>query len=179
MSYRPLHFEPHELLPDLTGLETWETLDPVLRADLDDRMLETADEYRDLVWEWWHEYTYINDYATGGARVASGYRGPRCKVGKPFSQHRKGKAFDAHHHMIDGARRVAVSTALKAGLTPGQAQAKGQEAAIKMADQIRAKIREWVAQGRLRHLGGMEIGVSWIHLDVRSRVGGKVVEFNA
>lgn len=179
MSYYPLHFAPHELLPDLSGLETWGSLDPVLRAELDERMLQMADEYRDLVCEWWHEYTYINDYVNGGTRVASGFRPSDSTVGKPFSQHKKGKAFDAHHHMIDVARRVAVSAAFKAGLTPDQAQAKGLAAAIEVADRIRAKIREWVAQGFLRHLGGMEVGVSWIHLDVRPRVAGKVVEFHA
>lgn len=45
------------------------------------------------------------------------------------------------------------------------------------AEEARKKIREAVAQGKLRHLGGMELDVSWLHLDVRPRVGGKVLEF--
>jgi uncharacterized protein YcbK (DUF882 family) len=47
------------------------------------------------------------------------------------------------------------------------------------ANTARAKIREAVAAGQLPHLGGMELGVSWVHVDVRDRVGGKVVEFHA
>lgn len=179
MSYYPLHFAPHELLPGLSGLETWGSLDPVLRAKLDERMLQMADEYRDLIWEWFHEYTYINDYANGGLRVASGWRPSDTKVGRPLSKHKSGEAIDAHHDMIDLARKVAKAKARDLGCNSLQVEKAGHEAAVAAADRIRAKIREWVAQGRLRYLGGMERGVPWIHLDSRARVNGKVVEFDA
>lgn len=142
MSYRPRHFAPHELLPDLTGDETWDTLDPALRAKLDDRLLETADDVRDLL----GVPCTCNDYARGGKRRWSGFRPPSCTVGAKGSQHRKGRAVDL----------------LPKGMTAGVA---------------RIVVRKAVGAGKLPHLGAVELDVSWLHIDVRPRVGGKVKWF--
>jgi hypothetical protein len=175
MKYAPRHFAPHELLPGLTGDETWETLDPDLRAKLDDRLLETEDEYRELV----DEEALVNDYARGGERQWCGLRTPACAIGAKYSQHRKGRAADNHHRSIDRARNQAIRAAQSLKIPADQVQARGLAAAIAQADVIRAKIRQWVAAGKLPHLGGVEVGVSWIHIDVRPRVGGKVLWFHA
>lgn len=47
------------------------------------------------------------------------------------------------------------------------------------ADEARSIIRQAVARGELPELGGLEIGVPWIHADVRDRRDGKVIEFGA
>lgn len=140
--YQPRHFAPHELLPDLTGDETWQTLDLDLRAKLDDRLLETCDDVRDLL----GTPCTINTYARGGLRVWCGLRTPECKIGAPKSQHRLGRAADIHPRGMD-------------------------------AEMARTIVRNAVAAGRLPHLGGVELDVSWLHIDVRPRVGGKVKWF--
>lgn len=45
------------------------------------------------------------------------------------------------------------------------------------ANEARAKVREAIAAGKLPHVGGVELGVSWLHIDVRPRRGGKVLWF--
>ena len=42
-------------------------------------------------------------------------------------------------------------------------------------DQARAKIIEWKSQGKLKKLGGMELGVNWVHIDVRDPLTGRVM----
>ena len=143
MTYKVRHFQPHELLPGLSGDETWESLDPELRARLDDRLLETCDDVRDLL----GTPCTINDYAVGGTRKWCGLRTPECKIGAPKSQHRKGMAADLHPR----------------GLS---------------AEMAREIVRNAVAAGKLPHLGGVELDVSWLHLDTRPRVGGKVLWFH-
>lgn len=142
MMYQPRHFAPHELLPGLTCDETWKTLDPDLRAQLDDRLLETADDVRDLL----GVPCTCNDYARGGKRRWSGFRPVACTVGVKGSQHRKGRAVDL----------------LLKGMT---------------AERARAIVRNAVGAGKLPHLGAVELDVSWLHIDVRPRVGGKVKWF--
>jgi len=142
--YAPKHFAPAELLPGLSGDETWESLDPALRSQIDDRLLETADDVRDLLCV----PCTVNNYASGGERQWCGLRTPDCTVGVAHSQHRLGRAADLHPE----------------GMT---------------ADEARAKIRQAVANGDLAQLGGVELGVSWLHIDVRPRVDGSVVEFHA
>lgn len=171
--YTPKYFEPWELLPDCSGDETWESLDPVLRAELDDRMLKTADGCRDLL----GAFT-INNYRLGGSRRWCGLRTPACKIGAPKSRHRKGKAFDGHFKVINQARAAAVSVAKAAKRSQREQDEAGLAAAIQMADVLREKIRDAVAAGKLPYLGGMETGISWLHLDVRDRRNGKVVEFD-
>lgn len=140
--YQVRHFAPHELLPGLSGDETWASLDPTLRAKLDDRLLETCDDVRDLL----GTPCTINDYARGGKCQWCGLRTPECTIGAPKSQHRLGRAADLHPRGMD-------------------------------AEMARTIVRNAVAAGKLPHLGGVELGVSWLHIDVRPRVGGKVKWF--
>lgn len=131
--YQLRHFVPEEFLPPgVTDLFL-----------MDEHLLETADDIRDLVGP-----MSINDYHMGGSRQWCGLRTPDCDVGAPHSQHRLGKAADGHP-----ARMTA--------------------------DAARDLIRAAVARGELPYLGGLEVGVSWVHFDVRPRVDGKVVEFHA
>lgn len=172
--YKPRHFAPWELLPDCSGDETWESLDPVLRAELDDHMLETADGVRDLL----GAFT-VNNYKLGGSRHYCGLRDKRCPQYSATSQHTKGKAFDGHFKVIDQARAAAVSVAKAAKKTQREQGDAGLAAAIQMADVLREKIRDAVAAGKLPYLGRIELGVSWIHCDTAPRRNGKVVEFDA
>lgn len=140
--YIPLHFDPCELLPGVARDTTWVTLHPDLRALLDDRLIETADDVRGVL----GVPCYANDYAYGGTRSACGYRRPNCTVGAPNSFHKRGQAVDLHPD----------------GMT---------------ADDARAKVREAIEAGKLRHVGGVELGVSWLHIDIRPRRDGKVLWF--
>lgn len=47
------------------------------------------------------------------------------------------------------------------------------------AEQARAKVKKAVAEGKLKNLGGVEEGVSWLHCDTRPRINGKVLWFKA
>lgn len=47
------------------------------------------------------------------------------------------------------------------------------------AEDARAKIKEAVAAGKLKDLGGVELDVSWVHVDCRPRVNNKVLYFKA
>lgn len=47
------------------------------------------------------------------------------------------------------------------------------------AEDGRRLIRKAVDAGGLVNLGGVELGVSWIHIDCRDRVDGKVLYFTA
>lgn len=46
------------------------------------------------------------------------------------------------------------------------------------AEDARTLIRKAVAEGLLPELGGVEEGVSWLHLDVRPRTNGNVLWFH-
>ncbi len=46
------------------------------------------------------------------------------------------------------------------------------------ANEARAKIREAIDDGKLPHVGGVELGVPWLHIDIRPRRAGKVLWFN-
>ena len=47
------------------------------------------------------------------------------------------------------------------------------------AEDARVIIKKAVEAGLLPELGGVELGVSWLHVDVRPRVKGKVLWFKA
>lgn len=47
------------------------------------------------------------------------------------------------------------------------------------AEVARAKVKEAVAAGKLKNLGGVENAVNWLHVDCRERKNGEVVWFNA
>lgn len=112
MVYLPRHFQPHELLPGLSGLETWDTLNPVKRALLADSLLETCDDVREIL----GVPCSVNNYATGGDRQWCGYRSPECKIGAPKSQHRLGRAADLHPQgMTADEARARIRVAVLAG----------------------------------------------------------------
>jgi len=47
------------------------------------------------------------------------------------------------------------------------------------ADDVRSLIRKAIANGALEYIGGIELGVSWIHVDCRDRINGEVLYFHA
>ena len=47
------------------------------------------------------------------------------------------------------------------------------------AEDVRTLIKKAIASGHLENIGGIEEGVSWIHLDCRDKVNGKVLYFHA
>lgn len=47
------------------------------------------------------------------------------------------------------------------------------------ADDARQLILKAVDAGALNDLGGLELAVSWVHVDVRPRINGKLVTFSA
>lgn len=140
--YQPRHFAPWEYLPDLSTSITWDTLAPELRKLLDDRLLETCDDIREIL----AVPCTINTYGYGGPLEYCGYRPASCGIGAPRSYHRKGMAADLHPHNMT-------------------------------AEVARSHIRAAVAAGKLPHLGGVELDVSWVHADTRPRVNGGVLWF--
>lgn len=46
------------------------------------------------------------------------------------------------------------------------------------AVEARAKIKAAIAEGKLKDVGGIELDVSWVHVDVRPRINGKVLYFS-
>jgi hypothetical protein len=175
-----VHFQPWEVAPGLIRAIAWGDLQAnALR--IDQRILDTADEVRDLI----GEPAEINNYATGGTRRFCGIRTTACPQYSPTSRHsitadRSCDAVDLHFPSIDRARAEAIAAAVKTGKSVQEAQADGLEAAIAAASLIRGKIRAAVKAGFLPHLGGMEIGIPWVHCDVRARrADGSLVEFSA
>lgn len=47
------------------------------------------------------------------------------------------------------------------------------------AEDMRTLVRKAIAEGGLAHIGGIEKDVNWLHVDVRPRINGKVLWFNA
>ena len=47
------------------------------------------------------------------------------------------------------------------------------------AEVARSHIKRAIAMGLLPHIGGIETGVSWLHIDTRDKINGKVVYFAA
>ena len=47
------------------------------------------------------------------------------------------------------------------------------------AEEMRKIIKEAVKEGKLKHLGGVELDVSWLHVDVRPRINNQVLYFKA
>jgi len=144
LSYTPKHFAPHELLPDLTGLETWATLDPHERIKLTDRGLILLDKVAELLYKHGAKAVKVNDYHWKGKRKWCGWRSPDCGVGAPHSRHRKGDGFDLHCQELS-------------------------------ADEMRQVVREHLDE--LPELGGVELDVSWLHIDARPAMFGRVLWF--
>lgn len=47
------------------------------------------------------------------------------------------------------------------------------------AEDVRTLIKKAIASGHLQNIGGIEEGTSWIHVDCREKVNGKVLYFHA
>lgn len=45
------------------------------------------------------------------------------------------------------------------------------------AEDIRIAIKKAIGLGQLRYIGGIELDTSWIHIDCRDRIDGKVLYF--
>ena len=45
------------------------------------------------------------------------------------------------------------------------------------AEVARQKVKEAIDNGKLKYIGGIELDVSWLHVDCRDRVNGKVLYF--
>lgn len=82
--------------------------------------------------------TTVNNWHTGGQRKYSGFRPSDCGVGATWSQHRYGRAFDCLFSQSD------VET---------------------VRQDVIAKAR--AGHGIYKHIGGIELGVSWFHFDTR------------
>jgi hypothetical protein len=86
----------------------------------------------------------INDWEWGGRNQFRGFRGD-CNVGAELSQHRFGRAVD----MIPGNQATEMYT-------------------------IRTDIINNPDIPAYADIGGIEMGVSWLHIDVRARNAGKI-----
>ena len=146
--YQPRHFAPWEVLPHIAPDITWDTLPDSERAKIADSILETGDQVRELL----GVPCRVNDYNHGGTRQFCGVREPGCQEYSPTSR-----------HAVTQSRPADALDLHPQGLD---------------ADTARARIRAAVATGQFPLLGGMELGVSWVHVDCRPRVGGKVLEFH-
>lgn len=90
----------------------------------------------------------VNNWKRGGNHTLRGWRPDECKVGAKNSFHKKGMAADFD--------------------VPGST-----------ADEIREKLIRWkTKEGKLAHLGGIEMGVSWCHVDCRND-GRSLMQFFA
>lgn len=90
----------------------------------------------------------VNNWHTGGQFKYRCYRGPDCTIGAARSYHKQGMAIDCH------SPRLPTETIRK----------------------------EVIAKAATAHpvyslIGGIELGVGWLHVDVRPRVGGKALTF--
>lgn len=148
MTYQPRHFAPWEVFPHLTEETTWATLDLFIRAQISDEILETGDAVRDLV----GLPCRVNDYHAGGHRQFCGVRTKESTDYSPTSR-----------HAVTKWRPAGALDLHFAGMS---------------ADDVRTLIRKAVASGGLPHLGGLELDVSWVHIDDRPRRIGQLVEFS-
>ena len=90
----------------------------------------------------------VNNWKHGGHHSLRGWRPQDCKVGAKNSFHKRGMAADFD--------------------VPGST-----------ADEIREKLIRWkTKEGKLAHLGGIEMGVSWCHVDCRND-GRSLMQFFA
>lgn len=84
--YRPHNFKIQELVPQ-TYYAIYDIT--ILLSLLDDRILWTADQLRNL-----YGKLTINDYLFNGSNHYRGWRPPTCAIGAKLSQHKFGRALD-------------------------------------------------------------------------------------
>jgi len=81
----------------------------------------------------------INDWSWGGPSQYRGWRSPDCDIGATLSQHRFGRAVD---------------------MIPKDMHPKAIRAEI---------IKNQNKSPHTKFIGGLEMGISWLHIDVRTR----------
>lgn len=147
MSYECKHFSIEELTPP--GHQNWSLVR--------DELLETLDEIHDLLTEKYSKFDRIimriNTWNNGGKFKYRGWRPKDCSTGSQMSQHKYGNAadFDA----------FTVKDGVEARIDP---------------DVVRGLLSRWkLTDGKLKHLGGMEDGVNWVHVDCRNYGDGLCV----
>lgn len=128
--YNSKYFKPEEYLPK--GYSDTTVMDP--------RILQMADEVRDLVG--------LPMTINAQGRQFCGWRPKDCNIGAKNSYHKKGMAVDLHC----------------AGMK---------------AEDVRVLMKKAISLGQLQYIGGIELEVSWCHIDCRARVNGKVLYFKA
>lgn len=143
----------HFLLEELTppGHQSW-----VL---LTDGLVDLLDEAHELLEAHYERdgVTFVmevNTWKWGGKFKMRGWRPRVCATGAQNSQHKLGCAAD-----FEAFTRTA---GVRTEIPP---------------DDIRALLRKWKAEGKLKHLGGMELGVGWVHIDSRNH--DRLIEFSA
>lgn len=147
------YFSIEELTPP--GHQNWSLLD--------DRLCDTADELHDLLSEKYAKHGYrlimrANTWAKGGKFKFRGWRPQDCATGSQRSKHKLGQAIDFDAFLVD--------------------LADGSETKIP-AEEVRSDILRWkTKEGKLPYLGGMETGVSWVHIDLRNN-GESLLQFNS
>jgi hypothetical protein len=87
--YEPEHFSSKELFDPVTHDHCIVKLGKRIFTLFDDRILITADLIRKRFGT-----IVVNTWAWGGTHKYRGYRGPDCKIGATYSQHRFGRALD-------------------------------------------------------------------------------------
>jgi hypothetical protein len=81
----------------------------------------------------------VNDWSWGGANQYRGWRSPDCGIGATLSQHRFGRAVD---------------------MIPKDMSAED------IRDDL---IKNQHKSPHIKFIGGLEMGISWLHVDVRTR----------
>lgn len=146
------HFSIEELTPP--GHQNWALLHEHLPA--------TADELHELISAQYaksgHKVVLLaNTWKNGGKFKHRGWRPQDCATGSQNSYHKKGMALDFEAFLVN------VTTGESSEIPP---------------EEIRDHIRRWkLREGKLEHLGGLEVGISWIHFDLRPIDG--LVQFKA
>ena len=146
------HFAPWEVAPDLEESLPWDS-EEAQALPIDPLLLVTWDGIRDLL----DVPIIVNDYCHGGDRRFCGIRTPASADYSPGSQ---------HSVVRDPQGRVLRPCRALDGHPSGMS-----------AWEARSRIRGAIQEGKLPHLGGMEVGIPWLHADVRARTGGRVAEF--
>lgn len=145
--YIPEHFQLQELFPQdfyeiyypQRGANLWELIDV--------RVLQVLDGLREV-----YGSIIVNDWMWGGTNNYRGYRPPDCKIGARFSQHRFGRAADG------------IPTKTTAEKIRNQIMDHRYD--INKHNMDPAIVFDHPS---FRYITAFEIGITWLHFDVRNR----------
>ena len=145
--YIPEHFQLQELFPQ----DFYEQYYPQRGANLweliDHRVLRVFDGLRTV-----YGPIVVNDWMWGGKNNYRGYRPPGCKIGARLSQHRFGRAGD--------------------GIPSKTTAEKIRQDIMKHRKDINDNNMDPAIvfeHPSFRYITAFEIGISWLHFDVRNR----------